>query len=494
VYRTPGETHGFIYEVNARLLLARLRAHDPGLTLGTLAPGEFEQWARAGYDLVWLMGVWCRSAGARREALAHPDLQAAYSAVLGHWTPDDVAGSPYAIADYAVDPALGKNQDLRRVREEAHRAGLGLIVDFVPNHVALDHPWTRAHPDWFVKGTSDDVDVYPELFFRSATGVHLAYGKDPYFPPWTDTAQVNFFSRDMRRALIEQLLAIARVADGVRCDMAMLGLNDVFEGVWGPFVRTRRPAEEFWTEAIGRVKHEHPDFLFIAETYWSLEPKLLSLGFDFVYDKAFYDLLRQGAAGDVVRYLQACPVEHRRAVRFIENHDEPRAAAVFGPARSRAAAVAIATLPGLCLIHDGQAEGRRHRVPVQLVREPAEEPDAEMKTSYDRLLGACREIAFHDATWMLGHAGPASDDDDSYRQLVSWSWSGARQLCIVAVNYSGAPARGRLKIVLPAWLPGTVVARDILNGPAYSYDRAELDAQGLYVALEPWNSHVLVVP
>jgi len=494
VYRTRGETHGFIYEANTRLLLARLRTHDPGLTLGTLSPGEFEQWARAGYGLVWLMGVWARSDGARREALAHPDLQAAYSGVLGQWTADDVAGSPYAIADYSVDPALGTDQDLRRVRAVAHSAGLGLIVDFVPNHVALDHPWTRAHPDWFVTGTSEDVDVYPGLFFRSATGAHLAYGKDPHFPPWTDTAQVNFFSGDMRRAWIEQLRAIARVADGVRCDMAMLGLNDVFEGTWGPFVRTDRPAEEFWTEAIGCVKDEYPDFLFVAEAYWSLEAKLLSLGFDFVYDKALYDLLRQGTAGDVGRYLHACPVEHQRTVRFIENHDEPRAAAVFGRERSRAAAVAIATLPGLCLIHEGQAEGRRHRVPVQLVREPAEEPDAGMMAFYDRLLGACREIVFRDATWSLGHADPASEGDDSHRQLLSWSWSSARQLCIVAVNYSAAPARGRLRIALPEWLPGTVAARDILNGPSYSYDRAELDVQGLYVALEPWQSHVLVVP
>jgi hypothetical protein len=494
MYTAQPEVHGFIYEVNARVLLARLRRHDPALTLGALPRGEFERWSRAGYSLVWLMGIWTRSEGARREALEHQDLRAAYSDVLGDWTPEDVAGSPYAIADYKVDPALGKEQDLRRVTERANRAGLGLIVDFVPNHVARDHPWTRTHPDWFVTATSDDVEAYPTLFFRSETGAYLAHGKDPHFPPWTDTAQINFFSDGMRRALIEELLAISRVADGVRCDMAMLALNEVFAGTWGPFLTTRAPAAEFWTEAIGRVKQQRPDFLFLAEAYWSLESTLLGLGFDFVYDKTLYDLLRYGCAQDVQRYLQACPVEHQRAVRFIENHDEARAAAAFGSQRGRAAAVAIATLPGLCLMHDGQAEGRRHRLPVQLVREPPEEPDAESAAFYDHLLGVCREISFRNARWVPGEISPAVEGDDTHRQLVSWSWHSPGQLCIVVINYSAAPARGRLGIALPDWLPGSVTARDILHGCSYSYDRADLEAQGLYVALEPWQSHVLAVP
>ncbi|MDP3936849.1 MAG: alpha-amylase family glycosyl hydrolase, partial [Deltaproteobacteria bacterium] len=362
--------HPVLYEASARLLLNRLSA-GTGRPL-SLARIPVEFWRRLearGFDLLWLMGVWRRSAEARGRALAHADLREAYGRALPDWKDSDVEGSPYAVAAYTLDPALGAEGDLALLRDNLHRAGLGLILDFVPNHIARDHAWTRDHPDRFVRALSEKVlHAHPGWFFETAGGVRLAHGRDPNFPSWDDTAQVNFFSAEAREALVGELLRIAGVADGVRCDMAMLALTDIFGHVWGRFLPgAARPPAEFWSEAIARVRAQHPGFIFIAEAYWGSEPRLLDLGFDYTYDKTLYDRLLHGGAEGARHHLESQGGRAARWVRFIENHDEARATAAFGRERSLAAATAALTLPGLRLIHDGQMEGRRARLPVQLL-------------------------------------------------------------------------------------------------------------------------------
>ena len=170
---------------------------------------------------------------------------------------------------------------------------MALFLDFVGNHTALDHPWTREHPDFYVQGTHEDFDNDPSLFYRIETPqgsrYSLAHGKDPYFPPWTDTLQLNHFSLPMRAAQLATLRTIAQHCDGVRCDMAMLHLNDIFEKIWSRFLKgAAPPATEFWTEARLAV----PNLILLAEVYWGTERRLLDLGFSFVYDKELYDAVR----------------------------------------------------------------------------------------------------------------------------------------------------------------------------------------------------------
>src|SRR5215213_5645783 len=148
------------------------------------------------------------------------------------------------------------------------------------------------------------------------------------------------------------VLDIADQCDGVRCDMAMLLLNRVFAQTWGERVGWPPPSE-YWTDVIGAVRAAHPGFVFMAEAYWDLEHELQSLGFDFCYDKRLYDRLESGDAPSICQHLQADLDYQNRLVRFLENHDEPRAAATFTPDRERAAAVVIATLPGALLWHEG---------------------------------------------------------------------------------------------------------------------------------------------
>src|SRR4051794_32449504 len=222
-----------IYELNTAAWL-----HDVGVRAGhsvTLADVPDEEWDRVtprGVDAVWLMGVWQRSAEGVRLALESPSHLADFHATLSDFTPADVIGSAYSVGDYAPDARFGGEDALGAARAALAERGMRLIVDFVPNHVAPDHPWLTTHPQYFVRGDAGDLGRAPAEFLAVGDAI-IARGRDPYFPPWPDVAQLNAFAPELRRAAIDTLIAIGHVADGVRCDMAMLMLNDVFARTWG---------------------------------------------------------------------------------------------------------------------------------------------------------------------------------------------------------------------------------------------------------------------
>ncbi len=342
------------------------------LTLDSLKPTELETLVR-GRDYLWLMGLWERSATGRTIARTHPGLQYEYRSALPDYTPADVVGSAYAIRNYSVDPALGSEAGLARVRRTLNALGSGLMVDFIPNHAAVDAHWVEARPDWFIPCGEKPGN---ECFVAGSSA--LAHGRDPYFAPWTDTAQFDYASPQAREGLKAQLFSLAERADGVRCDMAMLMLREVFERTWN-----RDPGVEFWAEAIAAVKARYPSFVFIAEAYWGLEWKLMQLGFDFCYDKTLYDRLRTRNAPGVAAHLRADPQFSNRVVRFSENHDEPPALQIFGRGWW-SATLLCATVPGAFLEYLGQGE-RTMRLPVQLGRAPQTVSNPEARAFLDRL-------------------------------------------------------------------------------------------------------------
>ncbi len=290
---------------------------------------------------------------------------------------------------YVVDDHLGGPTGLATARRQLRRRGLRLILDFVPNHVAPDHPWVSEHPEYFIQGSADDARSDPASFIEVG-GKVFACGRDPYFPAWPDVLQLNAFHPGLRQAVIDTISQIAEQCDGIRCDMAMLLLNDIFERTWGGRAGSR-PDADYWTTVIPAIKGRHPAFKFIAEAYWDLEWELQQQGFDFCYDKKLYDRMEHGPAEHVRQHLLADLPYQERMVRFIENHDEPRAAAAFTDGKDRAAAVMILTLPGARLLHEGQFEGWRVRLPVFLGRRPAEPVDHDLAAFYDRLLKATRQ-------------------------------------------------------------------------------------------------------
>ena len=485
-------TYPTVYEINTWAWLSDLsRESGQVVTLGNVPQAELERLAGYGFDALWLMGVWQRSPGGRRVAQQRPDLQAEYRQALPDYTPKDVSGSPYAILRYQVDPALGGDEALAALRRRLRLLGLRLILDFVPNHLAVDHAWLSWHPERLLHGDAADLAQEPGNYFRSdASGQPrvFAHGRDPYFDGWTDTVQLDYRRPDTRRAMTDILLAIAERCAGVRCDMAMLVTRDVFCRTWGGQVDP--PQAEFWPAAIAKVKASHPDFLMLAEVYWGMEWELQQQGFDYTYDKCLYDRLLDGDATAVRLHLRANLEHQRRLARFIENHDESRALAALGPQRSRAAATLALTLPGLRLLHEGQLEGRKVKLPVQLGRRPSEPPEPGLEPFYRRLLAALCRPVFHDGDWHLLEPLEAWKGNSSHHAFVAHRWTLREEHHLVAVNLSSHPAQCFLRLDLPALAGHPWRLQDLLSDAQYARDGDELLAQGLYLNLPSYGCHL----
>jgi hypothetical protein len=477
-----------IYEINTWVWLGEIgRRRRSDVTLANVPPEEWDAIAALGIDAVWLMGVWERSPAGVRIALGNDGLVKSFRRALPDFTAADNVGSPYCVRRYAVDPRLGGADGLAAARAELARREIGLVLDFVPNHVAPDHPWTADHPGYFLEGSRAELASDPNSFAK-AGGRVFACGRDPFFPAWPDVLQLNAFDPGLRQAALETLLDIAGRSDGVRCDMAMLVMNAVFERTWGARAGAR-PEADFWTALIPAVKARHPGFTFIAEAYWDLEWELQQQGFDYGYDKRLYDRLEKESAESVALHLRAGIGYQEKLVRFIENHDEPRAAEVFSPQRLRAAAVAALTLPGAKLLHEGQLEGRRVRLPVFLGRRPFEAADEALREFHIRLLAAARGDAFRAGEWRLCESG-GWPDNPSFRNLAAWCWRRENRFALVAVNLSAGPAQGRVRLPWSGLPDREVVLADVFSGARYTRRTGEMSAPGLFVDLPAWGFHL----
>jgi hypothetical protein len=479
--------HPFVYEINTWVWLDELgRREERAIGLGDVPPAAWDAIADLGFDAVWLMGVWERSPAGTAIALRNDDLRQEFERVLPDFTPDDVVGSPYCIAGYTVAEHLGGPAGLATARAALASRGLRLLLDYVPNHVAPDHSWATDHPEYFIAGGEEDLARDPSSFLRVGARV-LANGRDPFFPAWPDVVQLNAFSPDLRRAAADTVLAIADQCDGVRCDMAMLMMSDVFARTWGDRAGPR-PADEYWPALIEAVRARHGEFVFAAEAYWDLEYALQQQGFDHCYDKRLYDRLVAGDAEAVRGHLSGDVAYQERLLRFVENHDEPRAAATFGPAQARAAAVTTLSQTGARLVHEGQLDGRRMRVPVFLGRRPPEPPDEALRAFYERLLGALRDPVLRDGAWQLADRG-GWPGNETWHDLVAWGWRDAAPRKLVVVNLGEHTASGHVSLPWDDLRGRDWRLEDASSGAVY--DRGGDDLRdGLYVELAPWAWHL----
>jgi hypothetical protein len=475
-----------VYELNTWVWLHNLRVkYGRCVDLGSIPAQEWDGLADLNCNAVWLMGVWQRSPAGRRIALEHAGLMAECRRILPDFTEDDLPGSPFSVKSYTVDSRLGS---LGAARAELADRGMRLILDFVPNHVARDHDWVLRQPEFFIQGDESKLRASPNDYFEAGDAV-IACGRDPYFPAWTDTAQLNAFSRRLREAALDTLRQIAAQCDGIRCDMAMLLLTDVFSKTWGAPAGPI-PQIEFWAELIGGVRQINRDFLFIAEAYWDRESQLQQLGFDYCYDKRLYDRLVHDNAKSIRDHLAADIGHQQRLIRFLENHDETRAAATFPPDRLRAAAVAVATAPGATLYHQGQFCGARIRLPVQLGRAPAEACDAKLSDFYAILRCSAARVKQPGAQWQMCEAR-GWPDNRSANQLLAWTWQTDQERFLVVINYAERAAQARLRLPWREEVNSRWLLRDLLSGETFERDALELKREGLYVAREAWGYHVL---
>ena len=439
---------------------------------------------------IWLMGVWTPGPKSRSIALESQELQNIYHRVLPGWTSDDVPGSPYAIADYHVSPTLGGDAGLKKFRDKLRTHKLKLLLDFVPNHMGPDFPWVTEKPDLFVQGHAGAPGVFLQ---QTKLGPRwLAQGKDPNFPAWNDTVQLDYRRPETRAAMTELMQSIARRCDGVRCDMAMLLLNDIFAKTWAQFPATGpTPPSEFWSDSIAAVKKAHPDFLFLAEAYWGLEPRLRSLGFDYTYDKTIYDLLTQRRFPDLQRYLLETPPEDlQHGAHFLENHDEPRIASLLSPAEERAAALLVLSLPGMRFLYEGQLDGRRVQLPVQLARRPGETPNEEILSSYGQMLNALKESAVGHGDWQLLRPGGWSDNQTAQNFFVIQWQNKPSEFELAVVNLSPNTCQCCVQPAVKGLASRNWRMRDRLGAESYERRGGDLAEHGLYLELPPHGAQL----
>jgi len=412
--------------------------------------------------------------------------------------PEDVIGSPYAVQEYAVNREIGTPADLAAVRGVLAELGMRLMLDFVPNHGAVDSELLRTRPAVLMERPSGS---FPADWWVRRGGKTYAFGRGPYDGPWTDTVQYNYWSPETVSTMTDILLSIASQADAIRCDMAMLVLNDVIERTWDGVMRAggfSRPNEEFWKVAIDAVRAQYPDTVFMAEAYdyhFTTPPekqKLQGLGFDVVYDKTILDDLNTGNL-DVLRGYIGSQGQafFSHTAHFVENHDEPRSvAALGGPQQAFAGAVVASTIPGLRLFYFGQFDGLSAKLAVQLRRATSQAPDPALHAQYRALLRALADPVFHGGSWA---AVPSPRQGSGWR-LCAWRWTssdGTRKRLVV-VNFSDGQAWANIPVADAEGPPGTdsVVLTELLTGSQYVRSSTEMRTTGLTCGLPAWTSQI----
>lgn len=485
----PARPYPALYQINTRVHLAELSA---GLgrpaTLDDVPNTELDRLQRLGFEWVWLLSVWQTGQAGQRISRTNVDWRKEFLVTLPDLRDEDIAGSGFAVTAYTVNEQLGGDAALGRLRRRMAERNIKLMLDFVPNHVALDHPWVNHYPDFFIEGTEDDLKHDPANYTKIQTGTGeriFAHGRDPNFPGWPDTLQLNYASWELQEAMTRELIHVSDHCDGVRCDMAMLMCPGVFERTWG-----KRPGP-FWPRALLRAKDHHPGFIVMAEVYWDMEWELQQQGFDFTYDKRLYDRLRDRKAKPIRDHFGASMDYQEKLVRFLENHDEARAAATFSREEHEAAALITFLSPGLRLVHEGQLEGKKTHVPTHLVRRPTEPVDQPLADFYATLLETLKLPAFHTGRWTLLECMPAWGGNESNDYFVAFNWQDARQKhYIVAVNYSGERAQCFVKLPFADLENKEWRLRDLFSDTVFDRDGNDLAARGLFLDEKAWKYYV----
>ena len=496
-------THPLIYQVNTRVFLQEqsVALRRPA-TLDDITDAFLDDVAAKGFTWIWFLGVWTTGRIGREISRTDPKLVEECRRDLPDLREQDITGSPFAIVAYRVNDDFGGDKALARLRERMARRGQKLLLDFVPNHTARDHRWVSEHPEYYIHGSEDDLARQPQNYARVAAGrgagsaTILAFGRDPYFDGWPDTFQLNYRHAGFREAQVAELGGVAQRCDGVRCDMAMLLQPEIIKKTWGDRSRPSDGSppkdDPFWREAIGAIQRRHPGFVFIAEVYWDMEFELQQAGFDYTYDKRLYDRLLSGDANQVRGHLCADGAFQDHSMRFLENHDEARAATAFlPPAKHKAAGVVAFTARGLRFFYEGEFEGRRVHVSMHLGRRPWEQVDDELRAFYGRLLEVLKRPELHDGEWRLADVREAWQGNQTHQQLIVSSWQSGERRLLVAVNYSPSQAQGYIGAPGLSGLEGrkfTLV--DLLGDARYERSGDDIGGGRLYLDLPPWGYNV----
>ena len=481
-----------LYQLHTRDWLTHFsQPNAPLCHLDEVPDDELDRLAALGFDWIYLLGVWQTGQAAAEISRTDPRFLNEYREALPGFQPSDITGSTFAITAYRVHADFGGPDALADIRKRLATRSLKLMLDFVPNHTAPDHQWVREHPDFYVNRTAADLAANPgdvsKVFTGSGVRI-LARGRDPYFAAWPDTLQLNYGNPALQSAMVRELECIARQCDGVRCDMAMLVLPEVFLRTWN--IST----PPFWPTAIPAARAVHPDFLFMAEVYWGLDRQLQQLGFDFTYDKPLYDLLLERNVGAVRDHLKTDPAFIHKSAHFLENHDEKRIAAQLPLAVHKAAAALTFLIPGLRFFHQGQLDGYCRKPSIHLGRRAIEPTNPEIHSFYLQLLQSLQDPAVQ-GEWSMLKISRAWNDDPTFDSIIGFAWmQESRLTAIAAVNYSDHDSRCYFGLPVDAYDDSeSLLLEDLLGTERYVRPVDRLKRDGLYLALAPWAAQLFRV-
>jgi hypothetical protein len=481
-----------LYQINTRVWLTELSQKlGRQATLDDIPDTELNRLAYLGFDWIYLLSVWSTGEKGKKISQGNPEWRRDFESTLPDLQKKDIAGSGFAIANYAVPTEIGGNAVLKRLRAKLHKRNMKLMLDFVPNHMGPDHPWVQDHPNLFIQGTERNFENSPEIYTRIKIWsgyLVFAYGRDPNFVGWPDTIQLDYSNPATVKAMSKELLRISGQCDGVRCDMAMLVLPEVFERTWG------KKALPFWPVVTRAVRKKYPDFCFMAEVYWDMEWQMLQQGFDFAYDKRLYDRLCENHARPVYEHLLAGVDYQNKLARFLENHDEPRAASTFEPDKHKAAAIITYFSPGLRFFHHGQLGGKKKRISPHLIRGPKEPVIPELKAFYEEFLSILKKPVFREGSWQLLDGVPTWSGNETNTSFLNFFWTGTTgEQILVTVNY--APHQSECYLHLPALNANGPIVRfaDLMSQAVYDRDAIDLLTTGLYLDMPAWGYHIFEI-
>lgn len=481
-----------MYEISTRPWLYNLSL-SYGYNISRLAdipPQEFQALADMGIDMVWMMGVWHLGPYGLNLDRTTPSLLQEYAQVLPGYTTEDIIGSPYAVTNYTCNPELGTDEDIQALRKMLNSMGLLLMLDFVPNHSAVDCPWTTTNMDYYVRAPPNSGPPYNSNQYLPNG---IAYGSDGYGDAWMDTAQLNYWNPALVQARIDQLLYVASLADAIRCDVAYLVLNDQIAQNWGSQMAAwgyTQPSEEFWSVAISAVKQTYPDVIFLGEVYYPLQPALQAVGFDYTYDKSLLDNLVSQNVGSVSGWLGSNSdsfITH--SAHFLSNHDEVRAVAAFGEWYiADAAALVTYTLPGMRFFWEGDFNGFSAKLDIHLRRETDEPTNLSVWDFYAiNLFPIISDPVFKYGTW--SGLLPIQNSDGG---IMAWGWQYKNEKRLCVLNFTPNQDGGAIVVSNAEAVNGndTIPVTDLLSGVTYYRSATAMRTTGLDVLVNSWWAQI----
>ena len=474
--------HPFLYEINTRPWLYELSIkYKKSITkLRDIPLEEFDYLAENGVDYIWMMGVWKLGTYGLEF-----DKKQSYTKYLPDCTLDDVIGSPYAVYEYTCNPEIGVDEDLTWLKSQINKKGMKLMLDFVPNHSAVDTPQATSAPEMYIRapeGVKDETRY---------TEAGLAYGANKNHFTWMDVLQWNYFEPRTIEFMKNNIIKILNYADAIRCDVAYQELNDVFEITWPDELKAygySKPSVEFWSYAINEAKKINPDVIFLAEAYDDIYNEMLvNLGFDYAYNRNILKKLMISAK-EFKEYIKDKDGNFwKDKANFVENHDELRAVYNMGGnyQKAKAAGTIAATIGGMIFMNHGQWIGKKNMLDVHLRRCEDEPINTEIQNHYKKLNQIIKDKAFRGENYYYIE----NMSGDKKEDFISYIREEDKSHYLVVVNFSDNDGCANVPIYNIKGFRYSLLY-DVLNEEEYIENLDDIKNKGLNVCLKAWESQI----